>query len=36
LPVIYLLFAWGGKEGTHATANVSPSLLGGGSRPSLF
>jgi len=36
LPVIYLLFAWGGKEGTHATANVSQSLLGGGSRPSLF
>ena len=36
LPVISLLFAWGGAEGSHATAVVSPSLLGGTSRPSLF
>jgi hypothetical protein len=36
LPVIDLLFAWGGHEGTHTTANVSPTLLGGSARPSLF
>jgi len=36
LPVISLLFAWGGSEGTHTTATVSPSLLGSSSRPSLF
>lgn len=36
LPVVELLFAWGGHEGTHTVANVSSSLLGGTSRPSLF
>jgi hypothetical protein len=36
LPVIYFLFAWGGNEGTHTTATISPTLLGGSSRPSLF
>jgi hypothetical protein len=36
LPVVDLLFAWGGKEGTHTIANVSNSLLGGTSRPSLY
>lgn len=36
LPVVDLLFAWGGGEGTHTIANVSNSLLGGTSRPSLF
>jgi len=36
LPVIYLLFAWGGNEGHHTTATVSPTLLGGSARPSLF
>jgi hypothetical protein len=36
LPVIYLLFAWGGGEGHHTTATVSPQLLGGSARPSLF
>ncbi len=36
LPVVYLLFAWGGGEGHHTIANVSPVLLGGTSRPSLF
>ena len=36
LPVVDLLFAWGGAEGTHTTATVSPSLMGGSSRPSLF
>ena len=36
LPVMYLLFAWGGNEGHHTTATVNPSLLGGSARPSLF
>jgi hypothetical protein len=36
LPVIYLLFAWGGSEGHHITSTVSPQLLGGSARPSLF
>jgi hypothetical protein len=36
LPLVYLLFAWGGQEGSHTTANISPILLGGSSRPSLF
>jgi hypothetical protein len=35
-PVVYLLFSWGGNEGTHTIANVSTSLLGGSARPSLF
>ena len=36
LPVISLVFAWGGHEGNHTTANISPLLLGGSARPSLF
>jgi hypothetical protein len=36
LPVVYLLFAWGGQEGNHTTATISPTLLGGSARPSLF
>jgi len=36
LPVLSFVFAWGGGEGTHSTANVDPSLLGSASRPSLF
>ncbi|HXC95529.1 MAG TPA: hypothetical protein VNU92_07500 [Edaphobacter sp.] len=36
LPVIYFLFSWGGNEGHHTTATISPTLLGGSSRPSLF
>jgi len=36
LPVMYLLFAWGGHEGSHTIANISPTLLGGSARPSLF
>jgi hypothetical protein len=36
LPVLELLFAWGGHEGTHTIASVSNSLLGGTDRPSLF
>jgi hypothetical protein len=35
-PQVYLLFSWGGNEGTHTIANVNTSLLGGTSRPSLF
>jgi hypothetical protein len=35
-PEVYLLFAWGGREGTHTIVNVNPALLGGSSRPSLF
>jgi hypothetical protein len=36
LPVVYLLFSWGGDEGHHTTASISDVLLGGSSRPSLF
>jgi hypothetical protein len=36
LPVVYLLFAWGGNEGTHTAFSISNSLLGGSPRPSLF
>jgi hypothetical protein len=36
LPVVYLLFAWGGDEGHHTIASVSNVLLGGSARPSLF
>jgi hypothetical protein len=35
-PEVWLLFAWGGKEGTHTIANVSTALLGGSPRPSLY
>ena len=35
-PMVYLLFAFGGKEGTHTIANVNTSLLGSSARPSLF
>lgn len=35
-PQVFLLFSWGGKEGTHTIANVNTSLLGGSTRPSLF
>jgi hypothetical protein len=34
-PQIFVLFAWGGKEGTHTIANVNMSLLGGSPRPPL-
>ncbi len=33
---MFLLFSWGGKEGTHTIANMNTSLLGGSTRPSLF
>jgi hypothetical protein len=35
-PQVYLLFAFGGKEGTHTMFNMNTSLLGGSNRPSLF
>jgi hypothetical protein len=35
-PQVFLLFSWGGNEGTHTIANVNTSLLGGASRPSLY
>lgn len=35
-PQVYLLFSWGGTEGTHLIANVNQALLGGATRPSLF
>jgi hypothetical protein len=36
LPVVYLIFAWGGNEGHHTTLQVSNVLLGASARPSLF
>jgi hypothetical protein len=36
LPEIFLLYAWGGNEGTHTIVSVSPTLLGGSYRPSLY
>lgn len=36
LPLIYFSYAWGGGEGTHTTATISPTLLGASARPSLF
>ena len=35
-PMVYLLFAFGGHEGTHTIVNVNTSLLGSSARPSLF
>jgi hypothetical protein len=36
VPMISLMFAWGGHEGNHTIANINTSLLGGSTRPSLF
>jgi len=36
LPVVNLLFAWGGSEGHHTSATINNALLGGSPRPSLF
>jgi hypothetical protein len=36
LPQIFLLFAWGGREGTHNIGYVNTSLLPGSARPSLY
>jgi hypothetical protein len=35
LPVFTFQYAWGGNEGTHTTALLSPTLLGASARPSL-
>ncbi|HZD94248.1 MAG TPA: hypothetical protein VE133_08340, partial [Candidatus Sulfotelmatobacter sp.] len=35
-PQVYLLFAFGGNEGTHTLVNMNTSLLGTSARPSLF
>jgi hypothetical protein len=35
-PMVYLMFAFGGHEGTHDIVNVNESLLGGAARPSLY
>jgi hypothetical protein len=35
-PVMLFLFSWGGHEGTHTSATVDTSLLGGATRPSLY
>ncbi len=34
-PMIWLLFSWGGHEGTHTTGTMNPSLLGGSARPAV-
>jgi hypothetical protein len=34
-PMISVMFAWGGSEGSHNTFNMNTSLLGGSARPSL-
>ena len=36
LPIVSLLFAFGGNEGTHTMLNMGVSLLGSSGRPSLF
>ena len=35
-PMVSLQFSWGGHEGTHTTAAMNPSLLGGSARPGLY
>jgi hypothetical protein len=35
-PMVQLLFAWGGHEGTHTIATINPAIVGGGSGPSLY
>ena len=35
-PQVFLLFSWGGNEGTHTIASMNTTLLGGSSRPSIF
>lgn len=34
-PMVSLMYAWGGGEGTHLIGNMNTSLLGGSSRPPL-
>lgn len=35
-PLVYLLFSWGGGEGTRTSGRIDTSLLGGSPHPSLF
>jgi hypothetical protein len=35
-PMVNLMFAWGGHEGTHNIVSMNSSLLGGSARPSLY
>jgi hypothetical protein len=35
-PLVYLLYAWGGKEGVHTIGRLDTSLLGASPRPSLY
>jgi hypothetical protein len=35
-PQVWLLYAWGGHEGTHVIGAMNTALLGGSARPSLF
>src|SRR5215469_15982090 len=35
-PMVFLMYAWGGNEGTHTIFNMNTSLLGGSARPSLY
>jgi hypothetical protein len=36
IPQVYLIFAWGGREGTHTIGYINPTLLGTTPRPSLY
>jgi len=36
LPKARIMFAWGGREGTHTIGYIDPQLLAGTSRPSLY
>ena len=35
-PQVFLIFSWGGHEGTHLTGTLNTSLLGASTRPSLY
>jgi hypothetical protein len=36
LPAVYVLFCWGGNEGSHVIGSINSALLGNSVRPSLF
>ncbi|HEY6339778.1 MAG TPA: hypothetical protein VIW68_14905 [Candidatus Sulfotelmatobacter sp.] len=36
VPMVYVMFAWGGPEGHHNIFNMNTALLGGSARPSLY
>jgi hypothetical protein len=35
-PMVWLLFSFGGQEGSHTTAAMNNSLFGASARPSLY